>query len=79
MLRKKIKFYVLKNEILKWLKNLKEVFKIISERELSSSYVEINYEIILKTETIKSSSFISIKSKKQEIIKEYLDEMMKKK
>ena len=38
----------------------------------------MNYEIILKTEKIKSLSLILTQSKKQEIIKEYLNKMTRK-
>ena len=38
----------------------------------------MNHEITIKTEKIKSSLLISIRSEKQEIVKEYLDEMTKK-
>ena len=59
-----MKFNVLENEILEWLKDLKKVFGTIFKRELSSRYDEIDYEITLKTEKIKSSSLISIRSEK---------------
>ena len=75
---KEIKFNVLKNEILKWLKDLKEVFEEISKEELLPHRDEVNYEIILKTEKIKSLLLISIRLKKQEIVKEYLNEMTRK-
>ena len=78
MSKEKMEFYVLENEIPEWLKDLKKIFETISERELSSSRVGVDHEIILKTETIKSSSFILIRSKEQEIVKKYLDKMMKK-
>ena len=39
----------------------------------------MNYEITLKIEKIKPLLLISIRSKKQEIIKEYLNEIIKKK
>ena len=52
---------VIKSKIFKWLKELKKVFETILERELSFSYKEVNYEIILKIEEIKSSSLILTK------------------
>ena len=73
-----MKFNVLESKILEWLKNLKKVFKTISERELLSRRNEVDYEITLKTEKIKSSLLIFTRSKKQKIIKEYLNEMTKK-
>ena len=63
MTKEKVEFNVLENEILKCLKNLKKVFETISEEKLSSNRDEINYEIILKTKRIKSSSLIFIRSK----------------
>ena len=78
MSKRKMKFYVLENKILEWLKDLKEVFETISEEELPSSRIEIDHEIILKIETIKPSSFILTRSE-EEIVKKYLNEMIKKK
>ena len=78
VIKKEMKFNVLKNEILKWLKNLRKVFEEILERKLSSYRNEVNYEIILKSEKIKSLSLISIRLEKQKIVKEYLDEMTRK-
>ena len=54
------------------------MFETILEEELSSSYEEIDYEITLKTNKIKSSSLIFIRSKKQYIVKKYLDEIIRK-
>ena len=73
-----MKFNVLKNEISKWLKNLKRVFETISKRKLLSYYERIDYEITLKTEKIKSLSLISIRLEEQEIVKEYLNIMIRK-
>ena len=78
MTREKIKFNVLKSKILKWLKNLKKVFETIFEEELPSSRDKVDHEIILKIKEIKPSLLISTKSKEQEIIKEYLDEILRK-
>ena len=74
-----MEFNVLENEILEWLKDLKKVFGTIPERELSPHRNEVNYEITLKIEKIKSSSLISTRSKEQEIVKKYLNEMTKNK
>ena len=73
-----MKFNVLKNEILEWLKDLKEVFGIISKRKLSFHRYEIDYEITLRTEKIKSSLLISTRLEKQKIIKKYLNKMTRK-
>ena len=73
-----MKFDVLKSEIPKWLENLRKVFEEISKRELSSHRDGVNHEITLKTEKIKSLLLIPIRSEKQKIIKEYLDEMTRK-
>ena len=54
----------MKNEISKWLEDLKEVFGTISEDELLSSRKKVDHEINLKTKKIKSSSLILIKLKK---------------
>ena len=77
--KERMKFNVLKNEIPKWLKDLKKVFGTIFERELSSRRKEMNHEIILKTKKIKPSFLILIRSKEQEIVKKYLNEITKKK
>ena len=74
----RIKFNTLKGEILKWLKNLKKVFSTISEEKLLFSRKEIDYEIKLRTKEIKSLLLISIRLKKQQIIKKYLNKMLKK-
>ena len=63
--KEKMNLNIIKNEISKWLKDLKEVFKTISERELLFSHEEVNYEINLKIKEIKSSLQISIKLEKQ--------------
>ena len=76
--RKKMKFNVLKSKISEWLKDLKKVFETILEGELSSSRDEVNHEITLKTKEIKSLLLIPIRSKEQKIVKEYLNEMLKK-
>ena len=78
VIRKGIRFNVLENEIPEQLKDLKKVFKEISERELLSHRDGVDYEITIKTEKIKSLLLISTRSEKQKIIKEYLDEMTKK-
>ena len=54
------------------------MFKEISKRELSSYRNEVNYEITLKTEKIKSLLLIFTRSEKQEIVKEYLNKMIRK-
>ena len=55
---------VMENEVSKWLKNLKEIFGTIFERELLFSYEEVNYEIILRIEKIKSLLLIFTKLEK---------------
>ena len=69
----------MKNEILEWLKNLKEVFKIISKKKLLFSRERVDHEITLKTKKIKSLLLISIKLEEQQIMKKYLNEIIKKK
>ena len=64
MKKKKIEFNTMKSEILEWLKNLKEMFETILKKELSFNYEKVDYEITLKTNEIKSSSLILIRSKK---------------
>ena len=61
------------------MKDLKKVFETISKEKLLSYRDEINYEIILKTKKIKSLSLISIRLEKQEIVKEYLNKIIRKK
>ena len=73
-----MKFNIIKDEISEQLKDLKKVFKTISKEELSSRRYEVNYEITLKTERIKSLLLILTRLEKQEIVKEYLNEIMKK-
>ena len=58
---------------------MKKIFETIPEGKLPSRRDEIDHEIILKIEKIKSSSLIPIKLEEQEIIKEYLNEIMKRK
>ena len=76
--KRKIEFNTIKDKISEWLKDLKEVFETILKKELPSSYKEVNYEITLKTNEIKSLSLISIRSEKQYIVKKYLDQMLRK-
>ena len=78
VIRKEIEFNVLENEISKWLKDLRKVFEEILEKELSSYRDGVNYEIILRTEKIKSLLLIFTRLKEQEIVKEYLNEMTRK-
>ena len=78
VIKEEMKFNVLKNEILEWLKDLKEVFRTISKEELSFHRYEMDYEITLRIKKIKSLLLISIRSKKQESVKEYLNEMTRK-
>ena len=54
---------VIKNEISKWLKDLKKVFETILKRELSFNREEVNHEITLKIKEIKSSSLIFVRLK----------------
>ena len=74
----KMKLNVMENEIPDQLKDLTEVFKTILEGELSLSYEEVNHEIKLKTKKIKSSPLISIRLKEQQIVKKYLNEIIRK-
>ena len=76
--KKEIKFNVLENEILEWLKDLKKVFETILKRKLSSRRYEVNYEITLRIEKIKSSLLILIRLEKQKIVKKYLNKMTRK-
>ena len=78
VIKKKMKFNIIKNKILEWLKDFKKVFGTISKEELLLYRERIDYEITLKTDKIKPSSLISIRSKKQYIVKEYLNEIIKK-
>ena len=78
MTKKEIEFNTLKNEIFKWLKNLKKVFEEISKRKLLLYRNKVNHEITLKTKKIKSLLLILTQSKKQKIVKEYLNEMIRK-
>ena len=55
---------VIENEILKWLKDLKEVFETILERKLLFSRREVNYKINLKTKEIKLLLLILTRSEK---------------
>ena len=73
-----MEFNVLENKILKQLEDLKKVFKIISKKELLLHYDKVNYEITLRSEKIKSSLLIPTRLERQEIIREYLDEIIKK-
>ena len=76
--KKEMEFNVWKNEIPEWLKDLKEVFEEILEGKLPSHYREVDHEITLKTDKIKPSLLISIRSEEQEIVKEYLNEITRK-
>ena len=58
--KKEIEFNVLENKISEWLKDLRKVFREILKKELSFYYNEVNYEIILKIEKIKSLLLIPI-------------------
>ena len=78
MEKKRIEFNMMKNEILEWLKDLKEVFETRLKEELLLSRERVDYEITLKTNEIKSSSLIFIRLEKQHIVKKYLDEMVRK-
>ena len=68
----------MKNEISKWLKDLKEIFETILKGELLFNREGVNYEINLKTEEIKPLLLILTRLEEQQIVKKYLDEMMKK-
>ena len=76
--KKEMEFNILESEILEWLENLRKVFGTISKRELSSRRDGMDYEITLKIEKIKLLLLIPIRLKKQEIVKEYLNEITKK-
>ena len=60
VINKEMEFNVLENEILKWLKDLKEVFETLSKRELLLYRNEIDHEIILRIKKIKFLLLISI-------------------
>ena len=74
-----MEFNVIKHEISEWLKNLKKIFKTIFERELLLSYERVDHEITLKIKKIKSLSLILIRLEEQQIVKKYLNEIIKKK
>ena len=73
-----MEFNVMENEISEWLKDLKKVFEIIFKEKLLLKRERVDYEITLKIEKIKPSLLIFIRLKKQQIIKEYLTEIIKK-
>ena len=74
----KVEFNILENQILEWLNGLEEVFRTIPERELSPSREGVDHEITLINNKIKPSLLIPTRPEEQQIVKEYLDEMMKK-
>ena len=59
-----MKLNVIKNEILEWLEDLKEIFKIILKEKLLFSRENVNYEITLREKKIKSLLLISIRLEK---------------
>lgn len=65
-------------EIYKWLRNLKNVFGKLPEKELSSRRSEMDHTIKLSQEDISSSSLIPAKPSDNELIKEYLNKMLNK-
>ena len=74
----KVEFNILEDQIPDWLDDLKEVFKTIFEGELLLSRERVNYEITLINNKIKPSLLILIRPEEQQIVKEYLDDIMKK-
>ena len=76
--KEKVKLNTIKNEISNWLRDLKKVFETISEEELPLSREEVDYKITLKTKEIKLLSLIVTRSEEQQIIKEYLNKMLRK-
>ena len=58
-------FNTFKNKVLKWLKNLKKVFKTILKGNLLLNCKEVNYKIMLKTKKIKLLPLIFIRLEKQ--------------
>ena len=54
------------------------MFETISKGELLLNHERVDYEITLKTNEIKSSLLISIRSEEQHIVKKYLNEMIRK-
>ena len=74
-----MEFNVMKNEVFEWLNDLKKVFETIIEEELLFNRDKVNYEITLRKEEIKPFSLILIRLEEQHIIKNYLNEMLRKK
>ena len=74
-----MEFNALENDISEWLEDLKKVFEEILKEELPPHRDEVDHEITLKIEKIKPSLLILTRSKKQENVKEYLNEMIRKK
>ena len=63
--KEKVKFNILKNQILEWLDDVKEVFGTILERELLSSRERVDHEITLINNKIKSFLLIPIRLEEQ--------------
>ena len=57
----------MENEILEWLKDLKEIFETILKEKLLFICKRVDYEIKLKIKEIKSSLLIFIRLEKQNI------------
>ena len=66
------------NPIPGWMKEVEEICQEQEKRELPESRGEFDHVIELTQETISSSSLILTRSEEQEIIKTYLDDMLKK-
>ena len=73
-----MEFNVIENKIPKQLEDLRKIFKTVPKRELLSSREGIDYKITLKTKEIKSLLLIPTRLEEQQIVKEYLDEMIRK-
>lgn len=61
-----------------WLKNLKKVFRELSEEELLFQWLDMNHIIELTQDQISLSSLIPERSSDHELIREYLGKMLKK-
>ena len=62
-----------------WMKKMKEIFQELEKERLPKNRREYDYTIELTQKVIFSSLLISTRSKKQKIIKTYLNNILKKK
>ena len=66
------------NSISEWMKEIEKVCQELKREELPKNKEEYDHVIELIQETILSSSLILTRSKKQEIIKTYLNDILRK-